>query len=112
MHKYSVLRIQWLFIFKIRWHRFTSYQLRYVTVLNHLSFLDHAINLVKMVTSRWLVYLGLCLDSATMRIRLCLTVYHEPFGADGSCTPGGTPGSALYALTALKLTVYVSPLYM
>jgi hypothetical protein len=24
MHKYSVLRIQWLFIFKIWWHRFTS----------------------------------------------------------------------------------------
>ena len=24
MHKYSVLRVQWLFIFKIRWHRFTS----------------------------------------------------------------------------------------
>ena len=24
MHTYSVLRIQWLLIFKIRWHRFTS----------------------------------------------------------------------------------------
>ena len=24
MHKYSVLRVQWLFIFKIRWHRFTT----------------------------------------------------------------------------------------
>jgi hypothetical protein len=26
MHKYSVLRIQWLCTFKIRWHRFTSMQ--------------------------------------------------------------------------------------
>ena len=30
MHKYSVLRIQWLFIFKIRWHRFTSIHFSFV----------------------------------------------------------------------------------
>ena len=42
MHKYSVLKIPWLFVFKIRWDRFTSiYTLSFLHKVIHISQLQH-----------------------------------------------------------------------
>jgi hypothetical protein len=41
MHKYSVLKIQWLFIFKIRSDRFTSIALLHVKGVGNHEVYDH-----------------------------------------------------------------------